>query len=172
MHQFRYGASSFGLEERSTVSVFLLCMPDMSSSSLSSPLNIAWANHTMGGWNYICRERLSVSAGPDIQQFVAHRQGRKHRAHTAPLLKPKRQLASYTAFLCGSSTSGSSTSTRTTDSSGNRSSSNSSNNGNSKKPAKNKAATKKNARSSSSSSKKPAKKKLAAGKGGGKAKKQ
>ena len=60
MHQFRYGASSFGLEERSSVSVFLLCILDMSSSSLSSPLNIAWANRTVDGWNCICGERLSV----------------------------------------------------------------------------------------------------------------
>ena len=93
MHQFRYGASSFGLEERSSVSVFLLCILDMSSSSLSSPLNIAWANRTMDGWNCICGERLSVLAGPDTQQFAAHCRGRKHRAGTAPPLKPKRQLA-------------------------------------------------------------------------------
>ena len=92
MHQFRYGASSFGLEERSSVSVFLLCILDMSSSSLSSPLNIAWANRTMDGWNCICGERLSVLAGPDTQQFAAHCRGRKHRAGTPPL-KPKRQLA-------------------------------------------------------------------------------
>ena len=82
MHQFRYAASSFGLEERSNVSVFLLCIPDMSSSSLSSPLNIAWANRTVDGWNCICGERLSVLAGPDTPQFAAHCEGRKHRAGT------------------------------------------------------------------------------------------
>ena len=30
-----------------------LCILDMSSSSLSSPLNIAWANRTVDGWNCI-----------------------------------------------------------------------------------------------------------------------
>ena len=93
MHPFLYRASSFGLEERSTVSVFLLCIRDMASYFLSSPLNIAWANRTVDGWNYICVERLSVLAGSDTQQFAAHCQGRKHRASTAPPLKPKRQLA-------------------------------------------------------------------------------
>ena len=93
MHQFLYGASSFGLEERSTVSVFLLCILDMASSSLFSPLNIAWANRTVRGWNCICWERLLVLAGSDTQQFAAHCQGHNHRASTAPPLKPKRQLA-------------------------------------------------------------------------------
>ena len=103
MHQFRYVASSFGLEERSTVSAFLLCIPDMSSSSLSSPLNIAWANRTVDGWNCICGERISVLAGPDTQQFAAHCEGRKHRAGTAPPLKPKRQLA-VTRFFSAAAT--------------------------------------------------------------------
>ena len=41
----------------------------------------------------ICGEQLSVLARPDTQQFAAHCRGRKHRAGTAPPLKPKRQLA-------------------------------------------------------------------------------
>ena len=72
---------------------FFLCIVDMSSSSLSSPLNIAWANHTTSGWDCICGERLSVLAGMDTEQFAAHRQGRKHQTGTSMPLKPKRQLA-------------------------------------------------------------------------------
>ena len=65
----------------------------MSSPLLSSPLNLAWANRTLGGWHCICGERLSILAGPDTQTFAIHCQGKKHRAGISILEKPQRQLA-------------------------------------------------------------------------------
>ena len=44
----------FALHSRRCHMCAFLCILDMSSSSLSSPLNVAWANRTVDGWNYIC----------------------------------------------------------------------------------------------------------------------
>ena len=48
-----------------------LCIADISSCSPSSPLNIAWANHTMSGWICVCGEWLSVLAGPHYPDCFA-----------------------------------------------------------------------------------------------------